>query len=174
MGRSWLSIGLLVAGLSLSGAAVGCGDDDDDGAVAGQGGSGGKGGSSGGASGKGGAGGTVSAAECVTKTTAVVKDSFSAECVECGCTANAKAFVACDEEDACWKLLGCIEQACGAADVANPDYLKCAQTEAPAGACKDYASAKNMTAVGAVLLTTCKAKCATEPSDKDAGSDAGN
>jgi hypothetical protein len=177
MGRSWLSTGLLVAGLSLSVAAIGCGDDDDgDAVVAGQSG-GGSGKSGAGGGGKGGAGGGgASVTECMTTTAAVVKSSFSAECVECGCTANASAFLACNNDEHCWKLLGCIEQVCGAADVTKPGYITCAQTEAPEGVCKPFVAAKSkMTAVGTVLLTKCSEQCKAAPGDKDAGAeDAGN
>jgi hypothetical protein len=177
--RSTWSAACLAAGLALSLAAVGCGDDDD-GSVGGSGGSsgakaggtGGKGGS-GGASGKGGAGGTggssADPAKCATDTAAAMKDDKSAlsnDCVSCICNANAKVVLACTNvaDNGCWAFLACYADH-GCTDANQGDCIT-ANCSKEFGATGVSAAA---TAIGPVLSKgTCAAKCVG-----DSGNDAG-
>jgi hypothetical protein len=175
MGRSWLSMGLLVAGLSLQVAAIGCGDDDDSDVttVAGTGGkSGGGGGGKSGSSAAGkGAGGSVSPDQCVAKTKTSAP-ALGTACTECGCDADAKSFAACSDDANCWKLVMCLSQAC---DSSLPEamYNACAGG-ALGGDCKPFAAGLSAArTAGPILMGACKSQCI--PSDGDAGTeDAGN
>lgn len=182
--RSAWSAALLTAGLVLSVAAYGCGDDDDSSDTAGSGGSGGakpggsggKGGSSG-SSGKGGSGGTggtsADPAKCVTDTTAAMKDdkgALSSACISCICNENAKVVSACTNvaNNACWAFLACYaDNGCTDSNQGTCITAHC-MSEFTADGVSTAA-----TAIGPVITKgTCAAKCAGDIGDagtNDAG-----
>lgn len=174
--RSLWLIGLCALGLSLSTAAIGCGDDDDtDTGGTGGGGSGAAGKSGGGATagkagstaGKGGTGGGgATPAACKTATTDLMKgmDGLSAECITCICDENAKAVTDCNTNAMCWPLLQCVADKC-----TDPSM----QQACAGNMCGDkLGGAVPATALGMVIQG---AKCASKCSDSgDAGTkDAG-
>jgi hypothetical protein len=171
----WTAV--FAAGIFLSAAAIGCGDDDTATPAAGSGGStsSGSGGSAGksgasgstsaGKSGGGGTGGTVSASQCVTDTTSATQGGIAADCIKCACDNNAAQVEACDKtsNSACWALIQCVNKNCtGASDIT------CITTK-----CTDSLAAgmTNATPTGTILSGACASKCGSD----DAGAaDAGN
>lgn len=178
---SWWSAALVVAGLSLSLTAPGCGDDDDQ-PTAGSGasGSGGRAGtSSGGRGGAGaggaGGGGAVTAATCTTNTKSFLdaqpSSTLSDACIECACEQNPKAINDCTtlNNGACWALLACANTNCPS-DPSSPD-IPCLMAK-----CGDYLlpGSTGATAAGPIIVgNACRAKCGSGGGE-DAGVDAGN
>jgi hypothetical protein len=172
-------IGLCALTLSLSTAAIGCGDDDDTGETGGTsgggtGGGGGKAGAtagkSGGGAGKAGSGGSaaVTPAMCKTSTTDLMKDQsggLSAACITCICDENAKAVTDCNSNAMCWPLLSCVAEMC-----TDPSMqTACAQQK-----CGTLiAGGIPAMAAGAVIQgSKCSSKCVANESDggmNDAG-----
>ena len=177
--RSAWSAACLAAGLVLSLAAVGCGDDDDgdDTPAAGAGGktagTGGKGG--GGAGGKGGTGGGGSSADpakCVTDTTAILKDqpgALSGTCISCICKEKPADIIKCNaaKDGNCWALIGCVADKCGS--VSMGEQATCA-----GNMCGPFLTAAGeATAAGkAIQEGACAKTCVDDGGDagtKDAG-----
>lgn len=175
-------IGLCALTLSLSTAAIGCGDDDDTGSGgSGGGGTGGSGGKAGATAGKSGSGGTagkagggagsssVTPAMCKTATTDLMKDqagSLPAACVSCICDENAKAVTDCNNNAMCWPLLQCVAEMC-----TDPSMqTACAQAK-----CGDkLTGAGPATTLGGVIQgAKCAAKCGAGDTGDAGMNDAG-
>lgn len=180
--RSAWSAACLAAGLALSLAAVGCGDDDDGddtpaggtgGAKAGTGGANaGTGGTGGNKAGTGG-GGAIDPAKCVTDTTALMMGSpgaLSSKCISCLCQKGASAANMCNNVagGACWQFLACYaDKGCTPANQSTCVFEKCATEYGKPG----VGPAAN--AIGPVIQTMCPAECADDGGDAGTN-DAGN
>jgi hypothetical protein len=158
---------LAVTCFAIALTAMGCGDDEGDGAAAGTGG-GGAGGAAGTTAGTGGAkagtggtgGGGPTMAECVSKTSAILTPARMA-CTNCVCTKGLAAATTCANEPMCWPLISCV----GASGCATTDM---ACIIAACGTSLGGAAAA--TPFGApVVRGMCSAEC--ETSGGDAGAD---
>jgi hypothetical protein len=159
----WWS-GFCALALSLSTAAIGCGDDDttDEGGTGGGGSSGssgkpataGKGGNAGSAGKGGSSGGGATPAMCVSSTTDLMKDQsgkLSAECISCICGENVAATTACNGNAMCWPLLQCVNTMCAGEEPTACAPNKCGTLLGGGGPAQ---------AIGPVLQgAKCAAKC---------------
>jgi hypothetical protein len=172
--KSW-TYGFLAAGLALSLAAIGCGDDDTateagsggSGGAAGKAGAGGAagkagtGGAAGKAGGGAGAGGTTSPAVCKTDATTATGGMVDKDCLSCACDTDPNVTEACNKQAMCWPLISCVNTMCAGMDPTACAPSKCGTL---------LAGASQATAAGMILQGTCKAKCIKAG---DAGVDAG-
>jgi hypothetical protein len=154
--------GFWAAGIVLSLASTGCGEDatGNDAAKTDSN----KAGANGGEAAVGGnvPSTTLTKAECISKTNLTNQNGCSAECLDCACDApaNARDLVACDAS--CWAILKCSTQ-CGPTDLKCVEDT-CAMELSIAGDSAIFALPVDSVLRGA----TCASKCVKPPGDPEA------